>query len=167
MALIGSCLAACANSDQRETTPQAAAAACRQFTNEGLKLKARTRVSLEAEAGRPTVTDVTVEPNRHVPAQQDSIIRLEYDGMEVQLRKPGPGGEMFEYVAVTKRTWLNFPYFRPGVSEDNVIAALGEPQRREENRLVYNCGNSEADAPVVFEVEDETVRRIVFNYYVD
>lgn len=87
--------------------------------------------------------------------------------MEVQLRKPGPGGEMFEHVAVTKRTWLNFPYFRPGVSEDNVIAALGEPERREDNRLIYNCGSSEADAPLVFEIQNEAVERIVFNYYVD
>jgi hypothetical protein len=171
IALIGCCLTACSNADQRDpppaATPQAAAAACRQFTNEALKLKARNRTALEAEAGRPSSTDITIEPNRHVPEQLDSIIRLAYDGMEIQLRKPGPGGEMFEYVAVTKRKWLNFPYFRPGVSEENVIAALGEPQRRQDNRLVYNCGDSEADAPVVFEIEDETVRRIVFNYYVD
>jgi hypothetical protein len=169
--LIGLFMAACSNADQRQTppaaTPDAAAAACRQFTNEGLKLKARDRPALEAEAGRATNVDVTIEPNRHVPAQRDSIIRLEYDGMEVQLRKPGPGGEMFEYVAVTQRKWLNFPYFRPGVRAENVIAALGEPRRREENRLVYDCGDSEADAPVVFEIEDETVKRIVFNYYVD
>jgi hypothetical protein len=165
------CFTACSNADQRDevarASPEAAAAACKQFTQEGLKLKATNRAELEAEAGRPSITDVTVEPNRHMPGQQDSIIRLEYNGMEVQLRKPGPGGEMFEYVAVTDRRWLNFPYFRPGVSVNSVIAAMGEPQRRENNRLIYNCGESEADAPVVFEFEDDAVKRIVFNYYVD
>lgn len=140
---------------------------CRQFTETGLKLEARSRAGLQAEAGRPINTTVRVEPNRHVADVQDSIIRLEYDGMTVQLRVPGPGGELFEQVAVTDRKWLNFPYFRPGVSAEKVIQAIGEPQRRADNRLIYNCGASEADEPVVFEISEGTVQRIVFNYYVD
>jgi hypothetical protein len=110
---------------------------------------------------------VEVEPNRHVPDVQDSILRFEYNGMTVQMRKPGPGGEMFEYVSVSKREWLNFPYFKPGVSEESVVAALGEPQRREADRLIYTCGGGEVEEPVVFELKDGTVHQIVFNYYVD
>jgi hypothetical protein len=144
-----------------------ASAGCQQFTREGLKLKARTRAALEAEVGRPTKTEVEVVANRHMPDQQDSIIRLHYDGVIVQLRKPGSGGEMFEYAAVDKRKWLNFPYFKPGVGNDNVIAAIGEPQRRDGKRLVYNCAGGEAEEPIVFETDGTTVQRIVFNYYVD
>ena len=143
------------------------AAGCAQFAREGLKLKARTRAGLVAEAGRPIRTAVAVEPNRHAPAEKDSILRFEYDGMTVQMRKPGPGGELFEYVAVSKRKWLNFPYFQPGVTEANVIKAIGEPQRREGQNLVYTCGGGEVENPVVFETSEGVVERIVFNYYVD
>jgi hypothetical protein len=165
-------LVACSErTSQTETSRQnnlvSNAEACRQFTQEGLKLRARTRAGLEAEAGRPLRTSVEVVPNRHVPDAQDSIIRYEYDGMVVQMRKPGPGGEMFEYVDVSKRKWLNFPFFRPGVSAENVIEALGEPQRRSANQLIYECGGAEVENPVVFELKEASVERIVFNYYVD
>ena len=107
-------LASCAEPASRPETAEAvssaqpadAAAGCKQFTNEGLNLKARSRAELATEVGRASKTEVEVVPNRHDPGQQDSIIRLEYDGMTVQLRKPGPGGEMFEYVSVSKRKWL-------------------------------------------------------------
>lgn len=143
------------------------AAGCEQFTREGLKLKARTRAALDAEAGQPGKTEVELVANRHMPGQQDSIIRLHYDGMIVQLRKPGPGGEMFEYVSVDKRKWLNFPYFKPGVSNETVVAAIGEPQRRDGNRMIYNCAGGESEEAVVFETDGGAVQRIVFNYYVD
>lgn len=164
-------LASCSDSNQQGAASQANArdpvAACQQFAREGLKLKARNRAELVAEIGEPGYMQVTTEPNRHVPNAQDSIIRLEYDGLTVQVRKPGPGGELFEQVEVSERKWLNFPYFRPGVSANDVIAALGQPQRREGNRLIYNCGGSEAEEPILFELEDGAVQRIVFNYYVD
>jgi|SRR5688572_5758094 len=164
-------LASCSDSSQRGAASQANArgtvAACQQFAREGLKLKARNRAELDAEIGDPGYMQVTTEPNRHVPNAQDSIIRLEYGGMTVQVRRPGPGGELLEQVEVSERKWLNFPYFRPGVSANDVIAALGEPQRRESNRLIYNCSESEAEEPIVFELEDGAVQRIVFNYYVD
>lgn len=165
-------LAACSEPAARPDAPPVSSAidvasGCQQFVREGLKLKARTRAGLEAEAGRPSKTTVRVEPNRHVPNVSDSIFQFEYDGLTVQMRKPGPGGEMFEYVTVSKRKWLNFPYFQPGVSADNVIKAIGEPQRREGDNLVYTCGGGEVEEPVVFETEDGAVQRIVFNYYVD
>ncbi len=145
-----------------------AASGCRQFTEQGLKLMARSRAGLEAEAGRPINTTVRVEPNRHVSGVQDSIIRLDYaDGLTVQLRIPGPGGELIEQIVVTDRKWLNFPYFRPGVSAERVIQALGEPQRREGNRMIYDCATGEVPKPVFFEISEGTVERIVFNYYVD
>lgn len=164
--------AACSDrTNQTETSRQnnlvSSADACRQFTNEGLKLKAKSRAGLEAEVGRPLRTSVEVVPNRHVSGMQDSIIRYQYDGLIVQMRKPGPGGEMFEHVAVADRKWLNFPYFRPGVSEQKVIEALGEPQRRAVNQLIYECGGGEVENPVVFELDGNAVERIVFNYYVD
>ena len=164
-------LLACSEPAQTPGDTQAAAidtaAGCRQFAREGLKLKARTRSALQAEAGQPLTTSVTVEPNRHVPNVQDSIFLFEYDGMSVQLRKPGPGGEMFEYVAVTDRKWLNFPFFRPGVSVENLTQAIGQPQRRAGDRLIYTCGGGEVEEPVVFVTENGAVARIVFNYYVD
>lgn len=167
-------LAACSDQAERPSSApvadarsQTAGAGCEQFTREGLKLKARTRAELLTEAGRPSKTEVEVVANRHAPDQQDSIIRLEYDGMTVQLRKPGPGGEMFEYVSVSKRKWLNFPFFKPGVPAENVISALGEPQQRDAQRLVYECGDGEVENPVVFELDGDAVERIVFSYYVD
>ncbi len=166
--LAGACSEPADRPDVAPQNPAAeAAAGCQQFAREGLKLKARTRAELEAEAGRPFKTTAQVEPNRHVPNVQDSILRFEYDGMTIQMRKPGPGGEMFEHVAVSKRKWLNFPFFQPGLSETNLIAAIGEPQRRGENRLIYTCGGGEVENPVVFEMNEGAVERIVFNYYVD
>ena len=172
IALVATLLTACAEPAERpESAPVEnavdTAAGCQQFAREGLKLKARSRAGLEAEVGRPLRTTVHVEPNRHVPDSQDSIFKFDYDGLTVQMRKPGPGGEMFEYVAVTQRKWLNFPFFKPGVSTENVIKAIGEPQRREGDNLVYTCGGGEVENPVVFETSDGSVERIVFNYYVD
>lgn len=155
------------DTNDRPTSSIDVAAGCQQFAREGLKLKATTRAELEAEAGRPLSTSVTVEANRHVPNVQDSIFRFEYDGMTVQMRKPGAGNELFEHVAVSKRKWLNFPFFQPGVSVENLMQAIGEPQRRDGNRLVYTCGGGEADEPVVFETSNGVVERIIFNYYVD
>ena len=165
-------VAACAEpADRPEAAPVSnavdVAAGCRQFANEGLKLQARSRAGLIAEAGQPGQTIVTVEPNRHDPNVQDSIFKFEYDGLTVQIRKPGPGGELVEYVAVAKRKWLKFPYFKPGVSATSIIQAIGEPQRREGDNLVYTCGGGEVEEPVVFEIKEGTVQRIVFNYYVD
>ena len=165
-------LAACAEPAERPDSAPVenavdVAAGCQQFAREGLKLKARSRAGLEAEAGRPAKTTVRVEPNRHVPNVQDSIFQFDYDGLSVQMRKPGPGGEMFEHVAVSKRKWLNFPFFKPGASVESVIQAIGEPQRREGNNLVYTCGGGEVENPVVFETRSGAVERIVFNYYVD
>ena len=156
----------------RDAVPPSAAmstdSGCVQFTRSGLKLSARSRAALQAEAGRPMTSHVTVEPNRHVPGQYDSIFQLQFgEGLKVQIRKPGPGSEMVEYVEVTKRKWLNFPYFQPGVGADKVIAAMGEPQRREGDNLVYTCGGGEVENPVVFRIEDGNVEAIVFNYYVD
>src|SRR5687768_1934451 len=98
--LLAALLAACndARNDTRvpQTNAADAAKACAQFTKDGLKLKAKSIIGLQAEAGRPSKTDVTVEPNRHVPNVQDSIFRFEYDGMVVTARKPGPGGDMIE-----------------------------------------------------------------------
>ncbi|HEY0674314.1 MAG TPA: hypothetical protein VGD27_18715 [Longimicrobiales bacterium] len=150
-----------------ENNSTAGAAGCEQFMREGLKLAARTRSALESEAGRPLNMSARAVQNRHVPAVQDSIFHYEYDGLAVRLRKAGPGGELFEQVIVTDRKWLNFPYFKPGVSAEKVIQALGEPQRRVDNRLIYRCGETEAEEPVVFEISEGTVQRIVFNYYVD
>lgn len=162
----------CSEPASRPDTPPVSnaidtAAGCEQFAREGLKLKARSRAALEAEAGRPAKTTVAVEPNRHVPNVHDSIFQFEYDGMTVQMRKPGPGGELFEYVAVSKRKWLTFPFFQPGVSVANLTKAIGEPQRREGENLVYTCGGGEVENPVVFETREGAVQRIVFNYYVD
>ena len=169
--LVWVCAACSDGAPKPATVPHAtaadAAAGCAQFTREGLKLKAKSRAGLQAEAGSPAKTAIQVEPNRHLPAAQDSIFRLQYDGMTVQLRKPGPGGELLERVTVSKRKWLTYPYFQPGVSAANVIAVLGEPQRRDGDWLIYTCGGGEAEAPVVFETKDGTVQRIVFNYYVD
>lgn len=166
-------LAACSEGEREAPrVPQLSAAdamkACEQFVKEGLKLKTRSIADLQKEAGPPRKTEVTVEPNRHVPDQQDSIFRFEYESMIVQARKPGPGGDMIEHVILTQRKpWLNFPYFEPGTKTENIIAVLGEPQRREGNNLVYTCGGGEVEEPVVFEVEEDVVHRIVFNYYVD
>src|SRR5688500_2227244 len=113
-------LAACTERTEQPTQrtpadPVAAARACQQFTREGLKLKAKTREQLVAEAVRPLDTSERVESNRHVPGTQDSIIRYGYDGMVVQIRKPGQGADMFEHVTVASRKWLNCPFFRPGL----------------------------------------------------
>lgn len=158
------------SSDTAATTAEgdsAGSAGCEQFTREGLKLAARTRSALESEAGRPLNITARVEQNRHMPAMADSIFQYEYDGLTVRLRRAGPGGELFEQVIVTDRKWLNFPYFRPGVSAEKVIQVMGAPQGRVDNQLIYRCGDSEAEEPVVFEISEGAVQRIVFNYYVD
>jgi hypothetical protein len=147
--------------------PAAAARACQQFTRAGLKLKAKTRAQLVTEAGRPLDTSERVEPNRHIPATQDSIIRYVYDGMIVQIRKPAQGADMFEHVTVASRKWVNFPFFRPGLTETNLVAVMGEPQRRADGKLIYECGGGEVENPVIFEMKDGAVQRIVFSYYVD
>lgn len=166
-------MSACSRAEEQKPVTQAAASPadlaqrCSTFVHTGLKLQAKTRAGLLAEVGRPLKTVAHVVPNRHVPEQQDSLFRFEYEGMIVNMRKPGPGGEMFENVIITKRKRLNYPYFNPGVKIEQVIAAIGEPQQRDGNRLVYICGGGEVEEPVVFAISEGAVDSIAFNYYVD
>lgn len=170
--MVAMLLAACAKTEeppaaQAALSPAEVAQRCSAFVTTGLKLKAKTRAGMEAEVGRPMKTVVHVVPNRHDPAQQDSLFRFEYEGMVVNMRRPGPGGEMFENVIIKKRKRLNYPYFNPGVTEERVIAAIGEPQQRQPGQLIYTCGSTESEEPVVFLTSGGAVDSIIFNYYVD
>ena len=126
---------------------------------------APTRAELRARFGEPDSIAAVTVPNRHVEGVTDTLFTVHYPALIVSIHTPGGGDDLPSSVQVDDNRYVAFPRIGIGAAADSVIAALGEPTRRDPDGLVYDCG--EVEQPVRFELADGRVRRIAIAYYVD
>jgi hypothetical protein len=124
------------------------------------------RETVAARFGPPDSTITTVEPNRHVPDAVDSIFTVFYPGLMMSLRTPRGARDMATAVTVQDNRYLAYPHIGMHTPVERVVEVLGEPGRREDDALLYDCGTA-VEQPVSFRIEDGRVSRIDISYYVD
>lgn len=159
--------AACAGGEGSMPPGETAAERCRAFVEDGLALDSLTRTGLRAQLGEPQRVEATTEPNRHIPDAVDSLFTMVWPGATVLMRMPPAGNDLVEQIALTDGRWLRWQTPGIGAAEARVMEVLGQPQERQPNVLRYACGGGPVDEPVGFVIENGSVARIVFDYYVD
>ncbi len=122
-----------------------------------------TRRTLRDAFGEPDETSVTTEPNRHDPQVTDSLFTLTWPGSEFRVRKAT--GDDFPVRAEISEPGVMEPDLI-GVDTARVVEVLGQPRRRSDGELVYDCGMG-ASEPVTLYVEDGAVTGVRVSYYVD
>lgn len=116
--------------------------------------------------GSPDSILVWTEPNRHVEGAVDSLFTVYYPGLLASFRRPTGGRDLIVAAGVTSNRYLSDSTIGIGASEAEIVARLGEPTRREDSNLVYECG-MEVEQPVTFEIRNGAVFAITVAYYVD
>jgi len=140
---------------------------CEAFYEEGLAVKARTRDELREELGEPRGIEGETEPNRHDPARTDSLWTVRYDGLEAEIR-PARGNDLLERMTVTDDRHLRYREPAIGISEEELAALFGDPDREVVGDLQYLCAPEPMpDMPITFRTTGGRVTAIVWAYYVD
>lgn len=125
-----------------------------------------TRGALRDRFGPADSTHTATEPNRHMPEATDSLFVVFYPGLVVSLRRPSGGDDMADLVEITDGRYVHHAALRIGAPAARVLAALGEPVRRDAAALVYDCTEG-AEQPVTFLLRNGAVAAIRIDYYVD
>lgn len=125
-----------------------------------------TRAGLRSSFGEPDSISVATEPNRHMPNVVDSLFVVHYPGLVASLRRPGGGGDMPDLIEITETRYVQPAQLAPGVTAAQILAVLGEPTERDDDRLVYDC-NLGANQPVTFHLRNDRVASITIDYYLD
>lgn len=127
---------------------------------------APTRAAFLAEFGTPDSVTRSTEPNRHVPDAVDSLFIVFYPGLVMNIRAPQHGRDMATGVTIQDNRYLAYPEIGVTTSAARVTAILGEPTRRRDDLLIYDC-DTVVEQPVAFRIEDGRVASIDISYYVD
>ena len=99
--------------------------------------------------------------------KRDTLLTIRYPGLVSEVHVPGAApAELVDLVTVEDNRYVAIPSIGIGTTEEALLAALGEPTRREDGALAWWCGEG-AEEPVRFELADGRVRRISVDYYVD
>lgn len=125
-----------------------------------------TRSEMRERWGDPDSIFHVVVPNRHVPAALDTLFTVHYPALIVGLHRPGPGGELLSAVTVYSNTHLQWPVI--GAAAAQIEDEFGPPDRRSDDRIVYDCMTCIAgNDPVEFFLAEGRVDAVRFNFYVD
>jgi hypothetical protein len=142
-------------------------ARCDTFALHGLRVPVATRKELAAALGASDSIHARAQPNRHDPSVTDSLVTVHYAGLTAVHLLPGGERDLVDHVIVTDNRHLRSDV-GIGAEAEAVVARFGQPVRRSGAELVFQCGEEiAADAPIVFQLANGRVQRIVFNYYVD
>lgn len=135
----------------------------------GLGVPTGRRESVIAELSRPDSAHSRAVPNRHRPAQTDSIVDLFYPGLRLQYLIVAPGDtEFLEIAEVWDNRYLKYPTIGVGASAAAIVDALGKPWERTDDAYSYDCGRCiGAETPVYFHLEGGRVKFVEYTYYVD
>jgi hypothetical protein len=127
---------------------------------------APTRAALAETFGPPDSVHAATEPNRHIPEATDSLFTVFYPGLRVDIRTPPSARDMATHVEIRDNRYIAFPAIGIGAREARLMDALGEPTRRADRSLTWDCC-MHVEQPVTFHFADGAVRRIEISYYVD
>jgi hypothetical protein len=127
---------------------------------------APTRAAFRERFGAPDSMAASTEPNRHVEGATDSLFTAFYPGMIASFRTPAGGGDLATTIEITDPRYVRYPALAMGAPAAQVTTVLGEPTRREDDALVYDCALG-AEQPVRFLLRDGVVETIRIEFYVD
>jgi hypothetical protein len=125
-----------------------------------------TRAAFLAEYGPPDSVTASIEANRHVPDAVDSLFVVFYPGLVINIRTPQAGRDMATGVTIQDNRYLAYPDIGMETPAVRVTATLGQPTRRRDDLLIYDC-DTVVEQPVAFRIVDGRVDRIDISYYVD
>lgn len=119
-----------------------------------------------AELPEPNATDSRAVENRHMPGQTDTIRTMDYGGLRIVTYDVATGGRLLQSVVLETTDYDTPEGVRIGMARDSVLAAYGEPDRREDGALVYGL-SPEVPNEVRFDLQAGRVQRISWSFYVD
>lgn len=137
-----------------------------EFVDNALRVAAETRDEFRASLGEPDRVSQEIVPNRHMPGVQDTIFTLHYPDLVARIHHPGGAGDLLSMVEVSANRHLRYPAI--GLDQQAIEQAFGPPDEASGSTLTYHCTSCVAgDNPVELMFEDDELRRVRFNYYVD
>ncbi|MFW6088906.1 MAG: hypothetical protein ACODAB_04075 [Gemmatimonadota bacterium] len=173
--LMSALLTACADGDpapNRSEDDQAGTVGIERIYDFGLSFGGSVSEITES-LGAPTSVDTSVQENRHVPEETDSLFALEYAGLGFELNRPGPvDRDLLTGVSLTSPDRELPGGLRVGVTTDvDLRRRLGEAESRRSRGdttvLSYAVPGEAANRFVEFLVARDTLRRIRWVPYVD
>lgn len=117
----------------------------------------------------PREMERELEPNRHQPAEMDTVYVYHYDGLVLDFIRTHNGREIIENIEITDERYDTPQRIRVGMSREEVRSILGEPQETAAGEDRYFLQISEPGPEELFAVEfvDDRVRLIRYGFYVD
>ena len=136
---------------------------------EGLSENAldQDRLAVLNRLDRPRRVERAPQPNRHDPAQTDTLRTLHYDGLDIEIYEVSASGkELASRLEVTSSAYATAEGLRVGSTREEVEEALGEPAEVEEGALVYR---SDDVTPTTrrFEMDGGRVEAMTWFFYLD
>lgn len=134
---------------------------CVDVAEHGLTFSGRTRAAIKQELGEPTRLQAGAG------AGADSVFVMEYPGLRLSLHGSS-GGELADEARISDNRYLTHPAAGIGAAADSIVALLGEPNSREDSALIYVChSDAGSDDPITFLLAKDTVRELVYTWYMD
>lgn len=189
-ALLSTLLAACAGGDSAPNRAEGERGAATDTVTEPGDTSAQRTTAIEriydfglsfggsvseitGSLGAPTSVDTSVQENRHVPEESDSLFALEYSGLEFKLNRPGPvDRDLLTSVSLSSPERDLPGGLRVGATTGTALTrSLGEAEstrsRGDTMVLSYAVPGDAADRFVEFHVARDTLRRVRWIPYVD
>lgn len=161
--------------ERAETDPdisgQAAESGVEAFLRFGIADIGTTRAELRARLGEPDSVRRGAVANLHDPAVMDSVVTLHYPGVsaEIYVASFDRRELLASLVLSDDRHLRGESPLRMGMPVDEILLALGEPVRRTDSLLSYECTTCGLGANDTLElhVAGGALRRIEVQYWID
>jgi hypothetical protein len=115
---------------------------CGDLVENGLGIPNTRRKAVASQLGRPDSTQSQPTPNKHNPAQTDSIVNVFYPGLQLHYIVLGvkEGETDILYRAeVSDNRYLKYPSLGIGATREALVKALGEPEQISDDAYRYSC----------------------------
>ena len=106
---------------------------------------------------------IDTSPNPHVPSKTDEFRTLKFDGLEIYGLVRSPKEFWPIKIIVSSPRWKILNNLNVGSRSELIYDALGNPTKQSDNLKQY-CGETEC---VDFQVRNDVISTIIFNFYVD
>jgi hypothetical protein len=115
---------------------------CGDLVENGLGIPNTRRKVVASQLGRPDSTQSQPTPNKHNPAQTDSIVNVFYPGLRLHYIVLGvkEGETDILYRAeVSDNRYLKYRSLGIGATREALVKALGEPEQSSDDAYRYSC----------------------------